>query len=277
MQIKKFGIDIDYKMVDDKILDKIAKLKALSTSDNENEAMRSLEAMRKYMEKYNISEDMLQKLNKNECSVDSYLWKRPDMKSMRKWEINLSSVIATLFDCRIIINSRMKTTFHKTKRTGILFIGLEDDRLIASEMYDYVRKVIHNEALKHLVIEKKEFEGVFEDNERGNTNLKFNSRAFINSFQIGCTNRIALRVNEIIENRRKNYEHEQNSTALIIIDTKLQKVDDYIDDMKCGKFDSSTTISSMVGYEKGKEVGGKISLENQITEKRNDLGQKLIN
>ena len=34
-------------MVDDKILDKIAKLKALETSDNENEAMLSLKIIRK--------------------------------------------------------------------------------------------------------------------------------------------------------------------------------------------------------------------------------------
>lgn len=281
-------------MVDEKILDKIKKLKALGTSSNENEALRSLEVMKKLMDKHDISEDMLQRFSNDEIKVDTHKWVRPDNRSMKRWEIALASTIARLFNCKIVINSDI-LYFGKRSRKGVLFIGVGDDKLIASEMFEYVREVVHNEALRHLEIVKKEYDdemGFTEEDLKHMENNKdkdminfkslkrelgFEPRAFVNSFQIGCTDRISIRINKILKNRRENYEHEQNTTALSIINMKLQKVDDYIDnEMNTSKVSVGTMISSAIGHKKGQEVGDNISLDNQITAKSNDLGQRLL-
>lgn len=267
-------------MVGDKILDKIKKLKALGTSDNENEAMRSLEVMQKLMDKHNITDEMLNELNKEETKADTMEWVKPNGKSMRRWEINLASAIAKLFDCQVIIQSRTRWAYTRrnTKRKGILFIGVGDDKIIASEMYDYVREVLHNEGMKSLSKQRDEYNEIIDAEPylKDDPDYNFDGRAFINSFMVGATNRIDYRIDLIIEKRRQSYQHNCNTTALTIINKKIEKVKEKVEECSNGTINTGSAISSMTGYSAGQDCGNNISLDNQITKKRNDLGQELL-
>jgi hypothetical protein len=143
----------------EKILDKIAKLKALGTSDNENEAMQSLSVMIKLMDKHNITDEMLGELNKDETKAERYIWEKPNGKSMRRWEIRLASAVAGLFDCEIVVSGKTHWAYERRniKRKGVLFIGIGDDKIVASEMFDYVRDVLDNEGKKSLLEKRTEY------------------------------------------------------------------------------------------------------------------------
>ncbi len=80
-----------------KILEKIKKVMALSSSSNEAEAALALEKAQELMTQYGLSERDIHLSLIGEFATESGAGKRPSV-----WESNLASVVGQVFGCRIV-------------------------------------------------------------------------------------------------------------------------------------------------------------------------------
>lgn len=119
---------------DNKIIDKIEKLIALSGSDNENEAKAAMMKAQELMAKYEIEMSQLNPEKQKERPVVGYT-----SQSFRDdWVIDLSSLIAGNFRCRSIILSRR----YSGGAFRIRFFGFDEDAQISINIFNYAVKVI---------------------------------------------------------------------------------------------------------------------------------------
>ena len=121
---------------ENKIIDKIEKLIALSGSDNENEAKSAMLKAQELMAKYNIEQDRINPERQEERSVVSY--RSPAFRD--DWVIDVGSLIAGNFRCRVVIAKGYKTggSFY------LRFFGYEEDAEISINVFNYAVKVIRN-------------------------------------------------------------------------------------------------------------------------------------
>lgn len=119
---------------DNKIIDKIEKLIALSGSDNENEAKAAMLKAQELMAKYEIETSQLNPEKQKDRPVVGYT--SPPFRD--DWVIDLSSLIADNFRCRSIIlkNRNSGGTFR------IRFFGFDEDAQISINIFNYAVKVI---------------------------------------------------------------------------------------------------------------------------------------
>ena len=87
---------------DNKIIDKIEKLIALSSSDNENEAKAAMLKAQELMAKYEIEMSQINPDKAKERPIVSYT--SPSFRD--DWVVDLGSLIAGNFRCRAVISSR---------------------------------------------------------------------------------------------------------------------------------------------------------------------------
>lgn len=119
---------------DNKIIDKIEKLIALSGSDNENEAKAAMLKAQELMAKYQIEMDQLNPEKQKERPVVAYT----SMPFRDDWVIDLSSLIAGNFRCRSIILQK-----HNSGGSfRIRFFGFDEDAQISINIFNYAVKVI---------------------------------------------------------------------------------------------------------------------------------------
>ena len=85
---------------DNKIIDKIEKLIALSSSDNENEAKAAMLKAQELMAKYEIEMSQINPDKAKERPVVSYM--SPSFRD--DWVVDLGSLIAGNFRCRAVIS-----------------------------------------------------------------------------------------------------------------------------------------------------------------------------
>lgn len=119
---------------DNKIIDKIEKLIALSGSDNENEAKAAMLKAQELMAKYEIEMSQLNPEKQKERPVVAYT--SPSFRD--DWVIDLASLIAGNFRCRSVL---------LTKRGSggafrIRFFGFDEDAQISINIFNYAVKVI---------------------------------------------------------------------------------------------------------------------------------------
>lgn len=119
---------------DNKIIDKIEKLIALSSSDNENEAKAAMLKAQELMAKYEIEMSQINPDKAKERPVLSYT--SPSFRD--DWVVDLGCLIAGNFRCRAVISSR--------RRSGgafrLKFFGFDEDAQISINIFDYAVKVI---------------------------------------------------------------------------------------------------------------------------------------
>lgn len=119
---------------ENKIIEKIEKLLALSDSDNENEARSAMLKAQELMAKHKINEDQIGS-RENEGRPVIYLSTGPFRDD---WINMVASVIAENFRCRCITVAGYKTggTFR------IRFYGYEEDAEICINIFNYAVMVI---------------------------------------------------------------------------------------------------------------------------------------
>lgn len=116
----------------EKIVDKIRKLLALSKSDNQHEAELAAKRANDLMTKHQIemSEIDIERMQKSGITEERYKVKNQKMKL--KWVEYLAQGVAQLFDCTILVNNNL----HGTSFT---FVGhaedIETSKLLFEHLY----------------------------------------------------------------------------------------------------------------------------------------------
>ena len=119
---------------DNKIIDKIEKLIALSSSDNENEAKAAMLKAQELMAKYEIEMSQINPDKAKERPVASYT--SPSFRD--DWVVDLGSLIAGNFRCRAVISSRRGSG----GAFRLKFYGFDEDAQISINIFNYAVKVI---------------------------------------------------------------------------------------------------------------------------------------
>ena len=174
--------------MNDKIISKINKLLALTSSSNEHESAKAAEMAFKLMEQNGISKQDLDTANLQEelGPIDEQL---TDAKSqLMPWEKYLASIIAKYFDCVSYTQRKIHPSYTRWLY-AMGFVGHEANRITAITMYEWLRKAIWKEA-----------------------NQKFKGNgAYCRSYCIGV-------VNGISEKYGANKKQEQQEAGLVIYD-----------------------------------------------------------
>lgn len=119
---------------DNKIIDKIEKLIALSSSDNENEAKAAMLKAQELMAKYEIEMSQINSDKAKERPVVPYT--SPSFRD--DWVVDLGSLIAGNFRCRAVISSRRGSG----GAFRLKFYGFDEDAQISINIFNYAVKVI---------------------------------------------------------------------------------------------------------------------------------------
>lgn len=119
---------------ENKIIEKIEKLIALSGSDNENEAKAAMLKAQELMAKYEIEQDRIDPERKKERPVVCFT--SPMFRD--DWCVDVGSLIANNFRCRAIISQRRNSG----GAYRLKFFGFEEDAEISINVFNYAVKVI---------------------------------------------------------------------------------------------------------------------------------------
>lgn len=116
----------------EKIIDKIEKLLALSESDNENEAKAAMLKAQELMAKHSIEEERIgSKTERNVVTMTTQPFKD-------EWVKMVASVIADNFKCRSLVLSYKKTG----GSYRIRYFGFYEDATICINVFQYAVKVV---------------------------------------------------------------------------------------------------------------------------------------
>ena len=217
-----------------KIVQRINKLLALTSSSNENESAKAAEMAFKLMEENGITKSDL-----TSASLEEDLGKISNENLKYKsqlctWEKNLASVIAKYFNCCTYTSSKWHP-YKNWKIYSVGFVGHEANRITAITMYEWLRKAIQKEAAK-----------------------KFTSYGYQQSYCLGV-------VLGLYEKYGKSETSDSNETGLIIYDDVKNWMKNNMS-LRDGKSRAVSIYSSV--YEKGREDSGKYSLNRQVGLKR---------
>lgn len=119
---------------ENKVIDKIEKLLALSSSSNENEARAAMMKAQELMAKYEIKREQLKDREQEERRIVNF----SSVSFRDEWIHMVSGVIAENFRCRRIAVSRVGSG----GAFRIRFYGYEEDAEICINIFNYAVKVI---------------------------------------------------------------------------------------------------------------------------------------
>ncbi len=118
--------------VDPKILSKIKKCLALSSSSNPNEAAVALKQAHALMEKYGISTEQIQMADIGEAAVRSKTMARD---KPAHWEMRLAAVVGLAFGCEILVERNVTSSDALKKHLNngaYVYVGLKHQAEVAS-------------------------------------------------------------------------------------------------------------------------------------------------
>ena len=218
--------------MNDKIIAKINKLMALTTSSNENESSVAAQRAFELMEAYGITTQDLDMANlENDLgTIDDEVL---DAKSqLMPWEKQLAGVISKYFDCVSYTQRKIHPKDWSRWTYAVGFIGHESNRITAITMYEWLRKAIWKEATQ-------KYKGM---------------GAYQRSFCIGVVNGINSKYNS-------NKPQEKQEVGLVVYD----EVQNWIKNNMDLKEGSSRLPSVYSGaYASGRAASDNYSLNRQF-------------
>ncbi len=217
--------------MNEKIISKINKLMALTSSSNENESAKAAEMAFKLMEENHIS---MSDLNAGQIQEDLGEIGATTLNAVTKltiWERQLGFVIANHFDSISFNQRREHPTHYGWWVHSMGFIGHESNRITCEIMYEWLRKVIQREA-----------------------NKTFPDYARRQSFCIGV-------VNSLVKKYYEEKKEDKNETGLVIYD-EVRKWADNNMNMKTAKSRVLSVYSS--AFQAGASMGNNLSLDKQF-------------
>lgn len=127
-------------MIDQKILGKIKKCLALSSSDNPHEAAAAMRQAKALMTAHGVSAEQITMADIGEASAGSRTMAR---NKPAKWEGALASMVGKAFGCQLMLQRILVTTKPKTtvNEGQYIFVGIASQAQIAAYTFDVlVRK-----------------------------------------------------------------------------------------------------------------------------------------
>lgn len=122
--------------MEEKIVEKIKKLLALSKSPNENEAMAAALKAQALMAKYEI--DLSQIETNEDRKIVERIYCDNGKHEMKKWKYGLATIVANNFMCKMFLYG-----------TSVVFYGYEEDAEIALNTFRYLYEAGNRLALKY--------------------------------------------------------------------------------------------------------------------------------
>lgn len=236
--------------VDDKLLARLKKLEALSSSSNENESEAAMNKLKELMTQYNI--ENLEELDEDgnveiEIADDVSI----DMGCRTSsWQNFIAGDIAKLFDCDLYV-SRVFDGYSVggklRRKTFLKIVGTHEDSKMAKIMIKWILNIARR--CRSLA--------------RPKDNL---------SYYYGFSYALTDKVDEILKERQAMMA--SNSNALVVIDEKQHKLKDFMNSLHLGEAKASS-VKMGEGFDDGYNDGSKLNLNS---DKATQLdSQRLLN
>ncbi len=240
--------------IDQKILDKLQKLLALSASENANEAILAMEKAQELMNEHHLSVLDVAEDGSNTDIREEQVWGMT--KSRQKWEAGLGHEIARAFDGRAIISPTEEGWY-------MTFIAAKTDIAIIVDLFDRLRTTIRRMSRDYV---------------KANTpDAPWPSPITLhNSYRMGMVATIRKRLKTLQENTRPDAQHtnQYGLTGQDLVVIKNQAVDERVN-TKFGRGlrreSSSKTRVFASAYRQGKEDGDSVSLHRSVDNKGPDM------
>jgi len=211
-------------------IDKIKKLLALSTSNNESEASIALAKAYSLLTKHNIDINSIH--DEEEKIIDvPYM----ESRKIRQWKISLLIEIANTTYCQAYRNIAFDENNHIDTQL-INLVGTEVNVKACTLMADYIFHAIEYQT-KNLMTGK--------------------GKQVIESFKVGFATTIVERLKMM-----KAVNNNPDCKELVIVQDK--KVSDYMNQMKLTKSIVDVSIEDINSYVQGRKKGEELSLNKQI-------------
>lgn len=221
-------------MSEEKIVDKIRKLLALSKSDNPNEAAIALQKATALMEEYQIKNiDLIPEQDVTHSDLEAVTGQH------FVWASRLAYSCAKLFDC---------TTINYTSQKSFRFVGEEQNILCANQLFWHLFRA---------------WKGMC------NTDYKNDKpsdrKLYRKSHGLGYASMIWQRVQELTEKRHENIVKSTGTDLVVVSDAKLNQYMEENFNLRKASSRSLTTSSS--GYSQGMAAGKKVNLVAPVDQK----------
>jgi hypothetical protein len=231
-------------MIDQKIIDKLHKLLALSASDNENEAALAMKKAEELMREYNLSVADVA-LDGSGAHVGS-----AEVcgltKTSQTWEISLGSSIARTFNGRAI---RVKNS----NGWSFTFVAGQTDLRIITDLFERLRSAIKRMSQAY-VNSAKNF-------------TRTHGKSLHNSYRLGMINTISQRLDLL----KKNTAPDDNRNAFGMSGTALMVIKDKAVDQRVDRLfprvKKTTSRANRVdgnAYQQGMTDGNNVSLHRSV-------------
>lgn len=226
--------------MNEKIIARINKLMALTSSSNKNESEKAAEMAFKLMEENNISMSDLKASNIKEELGEVGVSQVDSKSRITFWEKQLGYVIATYFDSICFTITRHHPTIYGRYIHSMGFIGHESNRITCEIMYDWLRKTIKRESRK-----------------------RFSDYTQKQSFCLGVVQ--SLKEKYLKEKQNEN----KNEKGLVIYD----EVKRFADNMHMGLDKAKCPVLGSESFNAGRAMGSELSLNKQFGLKAIDYQQ----
>ena len=231
-------------MIDQKIIDKLQKLLALSASDNENEASLAMKKAEELMREYNLSVADVA-LDGSGAHVGS-----AEVcgltKTSQTWETSLGSIIAKTFNGRAI-RTRNSNGWHFT------FVAGQTDLIIITDLFERLRTTIKRMSQAY-VNHAKDF-------------TRTHGKSLHNSYRMG----MITTINQRLERLKQNTAPTDSRNTFGMTGTALMVIKDKAVDQRVNRIfprvRTTTSRASRVdgnAYQQGMTDGNNVSLHQSV-------------
>lgn len=249
-------------MSEDKIIDKIKKLLALSQSANEHEAALAAARASELMLEHQISEAKLQTTTTTEEPIEEHVVEGSDKKCVM-WKGELAERIAVTLGCKMFWLSRKLDATHKEVFTKIL--GRKSSVQTVEYLYLYLVAEINRLAESKYDPENDEEYQRAEQNGAHFSHRSHAARRWKEAFRLGATRTIC---NRLSAQREQTFKNARNvtGTELVVVNQAIAKIEKDIEKimailaakkMKTTSFSPNTRSD---GYHEGQRAGHDIDL-----------------
>ena len=235
-----------------KIMDRIKKLLALSTSSNANEAAVAASKAAQMMAEYELEEADLriESGEANQDPIDNTLWNGIDGKRTSTWRNSILMGLIKAFHCHGWYTYEITGEFpNRVKNNRFRVVGRRANVQTANYMYLYLEKEIKGLSEKAWV----EF-ATFSPLEA----KLVHGKHWKNSFLLGASNEIYRRLVEQVNAEKEELE----SKAMVLVRQDQKEVDLYFNNIK-PRLHNMPQASSRINrgaHDQGKEAGSKVNL-----------------
>jgi hypothetical protein len=214
-------------MAEEKIVEKIRKLLALSKSDNPHEAAIALQKATQLMEEYQIKNiDLIPEQDVTHSDLEQVTGQH------FIWANTLALACANMFDC---------TTINYTQLKSFRFIGNDQNILCANQLFWHLFRAWKSMCNTDYIRDKPS-----------------DRKLYRKSHGLGFASMIYKRVQELTEKRHDNIVKSTGTDLVVVSDFKL---DQYMEDnFQLRKSKSRTLTTSGSGYMQGVAAGNKVQL-----------------